>query len=214
MKLNMDFYSNYEVSITQTLDGPYQQLDEEFRSLLLFSTFLTRVYSNFGSHPIAKVLSCILRRFDQNDYQLLLNGRYVLPKPDRLTQWADQDNMDPGVDLDVLVRMIFQPMLKMVASHSSKGKHSFNLSLSPCKLDLKGFNMFSRDLNYYLFQSVFPAIFNVGKFYQYLGCPSDNIGFATNYISLYYQKAGSQDFFNSEGFAQAIIMKFMTHDID
>ena len=201
MNLNIDFYSKDEVSVYQDLDGSYQNNSEQLRNLLLFSTFLARVYHNFGHQPVGKVLSCILRHFDQDDYQKLIDGKFKFLNPAQLRELLIKDQVDPGVDLDVFEKMIFQPMPKLVSPRLPKGKYSFHLSLSPCILDLRGFNMVSIDLNYYLFQAIFPAIYNAGTFCQSMGYPPDLIVFAVNFISAFYQRLGPEHMFNAEGFA-------------
>lgn len=207
MYLNIDFYSKYEVSVDQNLDGLYEVKDKEFRSLMLYSTFLTRIYNDFGQQPVGKVLSSILRRFDQTDYQLIIDRKYLFPSTESLSEYLNEDSIDIGVDLDDFERLILQPMPEVVSPRLPKGKYGLQLTLSPCYLKLKGFNLFSRELNYYCFQAVFATIRNYAYYYHSIGCAFNDIGFASNFISFYYQKYGTEYFFNAEGFALEFIKR-------
>ncbi len=206
MYLNIDFYSKFEVSVDQNLDGSYCGQDEEFGSLLLFTTFLTRIYSNFGGQPVGKILSVILRRLTLEDFQNLIDRKYRFPDIEQLGNFLYDDSIDPGVDLGVFEKMIFQPMPEVVTPRKPSGKYGFHLSLSPCKLELKGFSMFSRDLNYYSFQSIFSVMSSYARYYQAIGWPINNIGFAAKFLSTYYQELGTTHFRNAEGFALNFIV--------
>ncbi len=206
MYLNIDFYSKFEVSVDQNLEGSYGGQDEEFSSLLLFTTFVTRTYSNFGIQPVGKILSVILRRLELDDFQKLIDRKYRFPDTKQLREFLYEDRLDPGVDLGVFEKMIFQPTPDVVPPRKPSGKYGFHLTLSPCKLDLKGFNVFSRDLNYYSFQSIFAVINSFGRHYQYIGWPVNNIGYTAKFLSTYYQQVGPADFRNAEGFAFNLIV--------
>lgn len=206
MYLNIDFYSKLEVSVDQNLDGSYYGQDEEFGSLLLFTTFLTRIYSNLGVQQVGKILSVILRRLTLEDFQNLIDRKYRFPDIEQLGNFLYEDSIDPGVDLGVFEKMIFQPMPELVQPRKPSGKCGFHLTLSPCKLDLKGFSMFSRDLNYYSFQSIFAVIPSFGRYYQSIGWPLNNIGFAAKFLSTYSQELGTTHFRNAEEFALNFIV--------
>lgn len=206
MYLNIDFYSKFEVSVDQNLDGSYYGQDEEFGSLLLFTTFLTRIYSNLGGQPVGKILSVILRRLTLDDFQKLIDRKYRFPDIEQLGNFLYEDSIDPGVDLGVFEKMILQPIPEVVLPRKTSGKNGFRLTLSPCKLDLKGFNIFSRDLNYYSFQSIFSVLSSFGRYYQSIGWPLNNIGFAAKFLSTYYHELGTAHFRNAEEFALNFIV--------
>ncbi len=66
--------------------------------------------------------------------------------------------------------------------------------------------MFSRDLNYYSFQSIFSVMSSYARYYQAIGWPINNIGFAAKFLSTYYQELGTTHFRNAEGFALNFIV--------
>lgn len=206
MYLNIDFYSKFEVSVDQNLEGSYGGQDEEFSSLLLFTTFVTRIYSNFGIQPVGKILSVILRRLELDDFQKLIDRKYRFPDTKQLSEFLYEDRLDPGVDLGVFEKMIFQPMPEVVTPRKPSGKCGFRLTLSPCKLELKGFSMFSRDLNYYSFQSIFSVLSSFGRYYQSIGWPLNNIGYTAKFLSTYFQELGTSHFRDAEGFALDFIV--------
>lgn len=206
MYLNIDFYSKLEVSVDQNLNGSYAGQGEEFSSLMLFTTFLTRIYSNFGAQPVGKILSVILRHLTLDDYVKLIDRKYSFPDIKQLGGFLQEDHIDPGVDLNVFEKMIFQPMPNAVPPRKPLGKYGFHLTLSPCKLDLEGFSMFSRDLNYYSFQSIFALIPSFGRYYQSVGWPINSIGHVAKILSTYYQQQGTAHFRKAEEFAFIFIV--------
>lgn len=206
MYLKIDFYSKFEVSVDQNLNGSYRGQDKEFISLLLFATYLTRMYSNFDAQPVGRILSVILRRLEYDDFQKLIDGRFGFPDVEQLGDFLLEDGIDPSVDLNVFEKMMLQTLPDLIPPRISSGKYGFHLTLSPCILNLKGFNVFNPDLNYFAFQSIFAVLHNYSQYYQKIGWPINNIGYTAKFLSSYYQQYGTANFRDAEGFALTFIL--------
>lgn len=156
MHLRIDFYSKYEVSTEYFLDDLYLNNDKKFRSILLFSTYLIKTYINYGTHPVGKLLSVILKRLTTEELLELINGSYSFPNEEKMLAALFSDQISLSVDYHQLKSQILFPKPTFVPYRGS-GAQSFLLKLSPCNLKIRGFGMFGLNTPFYAFHSIFAS---------------------------------------------------------
>ena len=167
MHLSVDFYSKNEISVDHNFTDFYGGYSEQFRNLLLLSTYLTRQYQNIGTHPIGIILSDLLKDFTNDAFSFLLDTEdYKYSVFTGKQEFLLKDNLYSVFEADSIISEAFTPVPSLVESRRSKAKKYFHLSLSPCILKIKGFTVFTLDFSFYVYHSVFAAINSLGRVFH------------------------------------------------
>jgi hypothetical protein len=210
MKLKIDFYSKENFAIQLDCEGPKPctDADRNMNEQFMFACFTIRQLSNLGTHPVAKVIAFLLAKLDLNATKDMVKGKYFYPEPSSLKYQLQAKGININFDLNLFEEMIISRNQNLV-SFVGDGKKSYDTTFRPFALNAHGFGLFGKDVNYYVFQSIFDLYKFITKKHSddelYL---SNLCEIANNIGQLYISKGQLPG--NPEQLAQAIVVKAYT----
>jgi hypothetical protein len=182
--MQMDFYSQEELSIQIDFSGRYPMPENRASVLRLFACFTLRQLSNLGQHLTAKALAGLL--VSQSTTLELMGNLAALPSGAELLRALHfhvvsvlsetqpvQETMRASLAIeeklhyakpimDALDSEIMARMPNLI-EYRGKGKRSFEVILPPFRLNMKGFGILGADANHHAFHSVAGLIRFLGK---------------------------------------------------
>jgi hypothetical protein len=184
MKMQIDFYSKDEMTIQIDFSGRYPFPETETSELFLFACYALRQLSNLGQHLVAKALAGLL--VSKSSISSLLQDKVELPSGKDLLFYlkfhaTSVVSQTRGIEESVKVSLALDNELNFnnammqildteflagtprLVRYNGKGKNTFEVTLPPFQLDMKGFGLLGRDVNYYAFHSVIGLIRLLGQ---------------------------------------------------
>jgi hypothetical protein len=163
MELKVDFYSKEEVSVRMDISQNNPFDIKEASELFLFTCFTLKQQFNLGDNFGGKMLALLLSdMLIEKAINSMAMDKYTFPSTDEL----DKLLLYCGIIIykrTGSVRNDLMPLLPELVNFHGDGKKIFSAVIPPIILDTKGFNIFSTDINYFTFQSVFAVLRYLSK---------------------------------------------------
>ncbi len=155
IQLKIEYYSKKEYAIHYESNGKYPFPSDYDNDLFMFCCYTVQIISQFGTHPLGKILAALLENMSVGSINRIMNYEYNFPDVDSLYILS----IGYGLKLDnticqVICEEIFTERPREV-QYNGYGNKSFHLSISPLVFKSNGFGILGKDVNYFGFHSVF-----------------------------------------------------------
>lgn len=184
MKMQIDFYSKSELSIQMDFSGRYPFPENETSELFLFICYTLRQLSNLGQHLVAKALAGLL--VSNSSITSLLQNTIEIPSGEQLLFYLKSHatsivSQMQGDEESIKVLLALQEQLRYndtfmqilnneilarlpeLVKYRGKGRKSFEVTLPPFLMHMKGFGILGLEVNYHAFHSVVGLIRFLGQ---------------------------------------------------